>query len=107
MEVDLLGRAGICAEVLLCVAALVLGPVALLPHSPRRWVALVRNVAVVLLSSLLLIAALGLHLNRMNAWYPTLGDALGKPSRIDVVHAGASSAPTAKPPAAVTRHDPG
>lgn len=105
MEVELLGRAGICAEVLLCVAALVLGPVALLPHLPRRWLALARNLTVVLLSSLLLIVALGLHLNRMNEWYPTLGDALGRPSRIDVVHAGASSTPAAKPPATVTRHD--
>lgn len=77
-----------------CVVLALVGGTAAASFSFRRRIwTILKNLVVVTVSSLLMVAGIGLTLNQQNGWYPTLDDVLGRqPSSVAAVTVGAENA---------------
>lgn len=82
MGINLLGDGARIVAVLAVVLGLVGGTVATTLVLERRWLHAAKNALVLVLSCALVLLGVALELNRENAWYPTLADALGTSSEV-------------------------
>lgn len=89
MDVDLLNASVTWWAVLLATLALVGGTWLSIWRLRRGWLQVVKNALAILLASALIQTAIFLELNRRNAWFPSVGDLVGRPAEVQDAHVGA------------------